>query len=170
MVASAQPVSRQFDDIFHAKFMQVHESLSSVPSGFTRNGPLSADATIKLRIALKQNNMEGLIDTLYDVSTPTSANYGQYLSAEEVRKMDTLGISLTFKLVRLRVFKIYSSHRFSHGIDCIISPNCSIIQMKLCLVDCVGWCQMTSQLLLYCPRDYRQHNSINRSVTRNCRR
>lgn len=36
------------------------------------------------RLALKQNNMDGLIEALYDVSTPSSAKYGQHLSKYEV--------------------------------------------------------------------------------------
>lgn len=67
-----------------SRSMQVHQSRSSVPSGFTLNGPTSSDATIQLRIALKQRDMDGLIEALYDVSTPSSANYGQYLTTEEV--------------------------------------------------------------------------------------
>ena len=65
--------------------MQVHHSRSEIPSGFTLEGPVSDETTVKLRIALKQNNMDGLIETLYDVSTPSSAKYGQWLSSEEVR-------------------------------------------------------------------------------------
>lgn len=39
---------------------------------------------LELRIALKQNNMDGLIDKLYDVSTPSSANWRKFLSKDEV--------------------------------------------------------------------------------------
>ncbi|TFY67250.1 hypothetical protein EVJ58_g1740 [Rhodofomes roseus] len=38
---------------------------------------------IKLRVALVQSNPAGLEDALYDVSTPSSDNYGQYLTREE---------------------------------------------------------------------------------------
>lgn len=67
-----------------SRSMQVHQSVSSAPSGFTLNGPTSSETSITLRIALKQNNMDGLIEKLFDVSTPSSANYGQWLSTDEV--------------------------------------------------------------------------------------
>ena len=65
--------------------MQVHESRQSPPAGYTLTGPAAPDMLITLRFALAQRDPEGLIDALYDVSTPSSPNYGQYLSAEEVR-------------------------------------------------------------------------------------
>ncbi|KAH9839200.1 family S53 protease [Rhodofomes roseus] len=52
--------------------------------GFTLVGPASPDTVLSLRISLVQNNYTGLIDALYDVSTPFSANYGAYLSKEQV--------------------------------------------------------------------------------------
>lgn len=64
--------------------MQVHEARQSVPSGFTSNGPASPDTTLQLRLNLKSNNMEGLINSLLDVSTPSSANYGNHLSKADV--------------------------------------------------------------------------------------
>lgn len=65
--------------------LQVHESRDSLPSGYSLVGQASPDTQIKLRIALAQSNPDGLIDALYDVSTPTSAHYRQHLSKEEVR-------------------------------------------------------------------------------------
>lgn len=65
--------------------LQVHESVKKVPSGFTLKGPASSETTLKLRLALMQNDPAGLIDTLMDVSMPTSAHYGQHLTKEEVR-------------------------------------------------------------------------------------
>ncbi|KAF8894976.1 family S53 protease [Mucidula mucida] len=41
--------------------------------------------TITLRIALAQNDMTGLEEALYSVSTPGSSAYGQYLSKAEVK-------------------------------------------------------------------------------------
>lgn len=64
--------------------MQVHEARQSAPSGFTSNGPASPDTTLQLRLNLKSNNMDGLINSLLDVSTPSSTNYGNHLSKEEV--------------------------------------------------------------------------------------
>ncbi|EED85603.1 predicted protein, partial [Postia placenta Mad-698-R] len=39
---------------------------------------------LSLRVALVQNNIAGLIDALYDVSSPSSPNYGKWLSKTEV--------------------------------------------------------------------------------------
>ena len=64
--------------------MVVRDSKSAVPSGFELVATAPADQTIPLRIALVQNNIAGLEEALYDVSTPGSANYGNHLSKEEV--------------------------------------------------------------------------------------
>ena len=75
-LAAAKPMGRSA--------MVTHESRTNVPSGFVQNGAASPDTQLKLRIALVQNNPSGLIDSLYAVSTPGSASYGQHLSKEEV--------------------------------------------------------------------------------------
>lgn len=65
--------------------LQVHESRPSAPSGFALSGAAPSDTILDLRLALVRNDDEGLIQSLYDVSTPSSPNYGQHLSKEEVR-------------------------------------------------------------------------------------
>lgn len=65
--------------------MQVHEALQSTPSGYTLTGAASPDTVLSLRVALVQNNIDGLIEALYDVSTPSSSNYGKWLSKSDVR-------------------------------------------------------------------------------------
>lgn len=67
-----------------ARSMQVAKSRASAPSGFTFTQPADSGTMLKLRIALKQNNMDGLIDKLYDVSTPSSPNWRKFLSKGEV--------------------------------------------------------------------------------------
>lgn len=64
--------------------MVVRESKSAVPDGFVVKSAAPADQTIPLRIALVQSDMAGLEKALYDVSTPSSPNYGKHLSKEEV--------------------------------------------------------------------------------------
>lgn len=64
--------------------MTVHEQRMGVPAGFVRSGLTASNVNVTLRIALKQNNISGLEAALYDVSTPSSNNYGQHLSKEEV--------------------------------------------------------------------------------------
>ena len=65
--------------------LQVHEAREDVPDGFSLQGAASPDTTLKLRLALVQSDFAGLEERLYDVSTPSSANYGNHLSKAEVR-------------------------------------------------------------------------------------
>ncbi|KAF8488535.1 family S53 protease-like protein [Gautieria morchelliformis] len=62
----------------------VHERRESIPDGFVQDGAAPSDTTLNLRLALVSNNMPGLEQALYDVSTPSSSQYGQHLSKEEV--------------------------------------------------------------------------------------
>ncbi|EKM58720.1 uncharacterized protein PHACADRAFT_90318 [Phanerochaete carnosa HHB-10118-sp] len=66
-----------------ARSMKLREAIPAVPDGYVNNGPAPADTQLNLRIALAQSDPDGLIDALYDVSTPTSSSYGQHLSKEE---------------------------------------------------------------------------------------
>jgi tripeptidyl-peptidase-1 len=43
-------------------------------------------ATLPLRIALKQSNIESVGEFLYDVSHPESANYGKHWTAGEISR------------------------------------------------------------------------------------
>ncbi|KAI0344586.1 family S53 protease [Trametopsis cervina] len=67
--------------------MRVHESRTRLPRGFVKAGSASPDTVLNLRIALKQNNAEGLEEALMDVSTPGNALYGQHLTKEEVEDL-----------------------------------------------------------------------------------
>ncbi|KAI0657113.1 family S53 protease [Cubamyces menziesii] len=66
--------------------LQVHEAREDVPDGFSLQGAASPDTTLKLRLALVQSDFAGLEERLYDVSTPSSANYGNHLSKAEVEQ------------------------------------------------------------------------------------
>ncbi|EIW61051.1 family S53 protease [Trametes versicolor FP-101664 SS1] len=70
-----------------ARNLKLHESREEIPAGFSLSGAASPDTTLKLRLALVQSNFAELEDRLYDVSTPSSANYGQHLSKEEVEQL-----------------------------------------------------------------------------------
>ncbi|KAL6306869.1 family S53 protease [Sparassis latifolia] len=63
--------------------MHLREKRDSIPTGFTFTGSPSLDTILDLRIALVQSNPAGLVEALYDVSTPSSQNYGKYLTKEE---------------------------------------------------------------------------------------
>ncbi|KAI0066328.1 subtilisin-like protein [Artomyces pyxidatus] len=67
-----------------ARDLRVHERRDTHPEGFTNRGPAQADTVLRLRLALVQNDISGLQDALMDVSTPSSAHYGEHLSKEEV--------------------------------------------------------------------------------------
>ncbi|THH32196.1 hypothetical protein EUX98_g1969 [Antrodiella citrinella] len=75
-LAMGNPLSR--------RTMQLHESRSGIPDGFVNSGAASPESVLKLRIALAQNDPAGLTAALLDVSEPTSANFRQHLSKEEV--------------------------------------------------------------------------------------
>ncbi|KAJ7155603.1 family S53 protease [Mycena filopes] len=60
------------------------ERRAAPPAGFTHIGRAPADELLSLRLALPQANISGLHDTVYEVSTPGTARYGQYLSRDEV--------------------------------------------------------------------------------------
>jgi tripeptidyl-peptidase-1 len=62
----------------------VHERRDDAPTGFTYTGPAQPDQVIQFRIALTQNNPNGLIQALYNVSDPDHPQYGQHLSEDEV--------------------------------------------------------------------------------------
>ncbi|KAI0261766.1 subtilisin-like protein [Gloeopeniophorella convolvens] len=64
--------------------MRLHERRDNVPKGFTSKGPAPADTTLSLRIALAQIDIEGLQDRVLEISSPSSAEYGQWLSKDDV--------------------------------------------------------------------------------------
>jgi tripeptidyl-peptidase-1 len=61
-----------------------HESRSGVPQGWVSIGPASPSTMIQMRIALVSKDFPSLEKVLYDVSTPSSAVYGQHLTTEQV--------------------------------------------------------------------------------------
>ncbi|KAI0661205.1 family S53 protease [Cubamyces menziesii] len=66
--------------------MQVHEAREDIPEGFVLSGAAPQDKVLSLRLALVQSDPAGLEKALMDVSTPSSALYGQHLTKEEVEK------------------------------------------------------------------------------------
>ncbi|KAJ7482844.1 family S53 protease [Mycena galericulata] len=62
----------------------VQENLQSAPQGFTNLGPADSSSSVNLRIALPSKDVAGLEKALLDVSTPSSSNYGNHLSKDEV--------------------------------------------------------------------------------------
>lgn len=68
-----------------ARDIRLHETRPSVPPGFSLVGSADADTVLNLRLGLVSSDVNKLVETLYDVSTPSSADYGQHLSRSEVR-------------------------------------------------------------------------------------
>ena len=67
--------------------LHVLRSRSEAPHGFSYKQKANETQTLNLRIALVQGNTTGLEAALYDVSNPTSVNYGHHLSKAEVRRV-----------------------------------------------------------------------------------
>lgn len=55
-----------------------------LPVYFEHAGAPNPETTLNLKIALTANDMAGLEQKLWDVSTPGNALYGQHLSFDEV--------------------------------------------------------------------------------------
>ncbi|KAH8108269.1 family S53 protease [Phellopilus nigrolimitatus] len=64
----------------------LHEQRECAPNGFIKLGAAPADQVLNLRLALVNSDMPGLESSLYAVSTPGSALYGQHLTKEAVEE------------------------------------------------------------------------------------
>ncbi|KAJ7693880.1 tripeptidyl peptidase A [Mycena rosella] len=64
---------------------QVKESVAA-PNGWTRLGRAPSDRSIRLRIALFQQDFAGLETQLYEISDPEHRRYGAHMSKEDVEK------------------------------------------------------------------------------------
>ncbi|KAH8108267.1 family S53 protease-like protein [Phellopilus nigrolimitatus] len=70
--------------VFHN--LVLHEKREGAPNGFIKLGAAPADQVLNLRLALVNSDMPGLESSLYAVSTPGSALYGQHLTKEAVEE------------------------------------------------------------------------------------
>lgn len=61
-----------------------HEKRSHTPFGWSLLRRHDASATMPLRFGLKQSNTDKIDEYLYDVSHPSSANYGKHWTAAEI--------------------------------------------------------------------------------------
>ncbi|KAJ6458108.1 peptidase S8/S53 domain-containing protein [Mycena vitilis] len=64
--------------------LAVKHSWADTPRGWEFRSSPPADHLLDMRIGLKQNKLQELISTLYEVSDPAHKRYGQHLSKEEV--------------------------------------------------------------------------------------
>ncbi|KAJ6538121.1 family S53 protease [Mycena capillaripes] len=60
------------------------ERRDNPPPGFARVGSPPANDILSFRMALAQSNIQGLQDTVYEISTPGNPRYGRYLTQAEV--------------------------------------------------------------------------------------
>jgi tripeptidyl-peptidase-1 len=63
------------------------ESLRQVPDGWKSVGKPASDQRIHLRIAMNSPSESLFEQTLYDMSTPSHANYGNHLKRDELKAM-----------------------------------------------------------------------------------
>ncbi|KAF7976380.1 hypothetical protein HWV62_6953 [Athelia sp. TMB] len=77
----SKEVFKRWDDF------SVKHSWAEVPSGWELQGPAPEEHLINLRIGLKQDKLDDLIASLYEVSQPQHPKYGQHLSVEEVNAL-----------------------------------------------------------------------------------
>ncbi|KAJ3794437.1 peptidase S8/S53 domain-containing protein [Lentinula aff. detonsa] len=64
----------------------LHERRSHIPSRWLLARKHDASAVLRLRFGLKQSNIHKLEDYLYDISDPTSSNFGKHWTPAEVAK------------------------------------------------------------------------------------
>ncbi|CAG8976517.1 hypothetical protein HYALB_00006014 [Hymenoscyphus albidus] len=65
----------------------VFESVHQVPRGWTFDRNAYADETVKLRVSLKQQNVDDLYQKVMEVSTPDHVSYGQHYEGHELRSL-----------------------------------------------------------------------------------
>ncbi|KZP30472.1 subtilisin-like protein [Athelia psychrophila] len=80
-VCLSKELSKRWDDL------SVKHSWAAVPSGWELQGPAPEEHRINLRVGLKQDKLEELIASLYEVSEPEHPKYGKHLSVEEVNAL-----------------------------------------------------------------------------------
>ncbi|EIW82301.1 subtilisin-like protein [Coniophora puteana RWD-64-598 SS2] len=62
----------------------LHEKRDAIPAGWSRDRKYHATASVPLRFALAQNNIDSIGDLLLDISHPESENYGKHWTAAQV--------------------------------------------------------------------------------------
>lgn len=80
------PVST-FLPCFAAASSNPFEALNRVPRGWTRIKSAEPTEKIKLRVSLKQQNLDQFYDSLLQVSTPNHPQYGKHYQGHELRSL-----------------------------------------------------------------------------------
>jgi tripeptidyl-peptidase-1 len=77
-VTFATPLASKRDVVVHERFP------AAIPSGWLANQRLHPEHVLNVQIALKQQNIDKLYDTLIDVSHPASVNYGKHWTVQKM--------------------------------------------------------------------------------------
>lgn len=77
-LAASTPVKR-WDDV------SVKHAWSEVPNGWRLHGPAPGDHTLDMRIGLKQDKLDQLISSLYEVSDPAHERYAPIFKRSGLR-------------------------------------------------------------------------------------
>ncbi|KAE9385768.1 family S53 protease [Gymnopus androsaceus JB14] len=146
--------------------MAVHEQ-RELPAYFTSAGAPSPDTPINLKIALTASDRDGLEQTLWDVSTPGSALYGQHLSFEEAKAFaapSTASVSaVTEWLNENGITDITTSGAFGEwlGFSTTISSANSLFDADFQkFTEINGPTQLTRTLAYSLPADLQQHINL----------
>lgn len=95
-----------------------HESLASLPSGWSQVSTPDAETTIQLSVALALQNIDQLESQLQSVSTPGSDSYGQYLDVDDIASQfgpaDSSVDAVTSWLKDAGVTDVYSTGQSIH--------------------------------------------------------
>jgi tripeptidyl-peptidase-1 len=73
--------------VLSASANNVFESLHQVPRGWSYVRAAKGSESIKLRLSLKQQNLDSFYDKLMEVSTPDHAQYGKHYQGHELRSL-----------------------------------------------------------------------------------
>src|SRR5438067_1695446 len=65
----------------------VFESIYELPRGWKYDRDANGDESVKLRVSLKQQNLDSFYDKLMEVSTPDHPQYGQHYEGHELRSL-----------------------------------------------------------------------------------
>ncbi|KAJ7908854.1 subtilisin-like protein [Mycena leptocephala] len=102
---------------------------SRSPVGFTNQGPAPADESVTLRVALKSNNVAGLQDKLLSISTPGSADFRQWLTADEVKAFLQPAASTVSAFTSFATANNLTSSKFTH--DDLAEPITRTLSVSL---------------------------------------
>lgn len=65
----------------------IFEALEQLPRGWTRTADAFPNEAVKLRVSLKQQNLDEFYESLLQVSTPDHPRYGQHYQGHELRSL-----------------------------------------------------------------------------------